>query len=169
MDSAQAYGTILTPPSSKPRFGFAPAPQLVSSMSGPILLPRTFFTVDLGDAVYVVTFGTEDQKKLPLSMHRSIATNNRLKIRGFHSFVRRKNCRLATRLPCAKLRSQFSKAIRANKELMTPQNSVLIANVVRQILRGMVALNAKGVPKDRPEINAEFLRVLANYLCDVLD
>jgi hypothetical protein len=48
---------------------------------------------------------------------------------------------------CHHLRTQLSKAIRARKKSMNVRDSVLIANVVRQILRGMVTLYTEGVPK----------------------
>jgi AcrR family transcriptional regulator len=66
------------------------------------------------------------------------------------------------------LRIRFSEAVQAKKPSLTPERAMLIANIVLQIIRGMMVLYAEGVPRDRPQINAEFKRLLANYLGDVL-
>jgi AcrR family transcriptional regulator len=67
------------------------------------------------------------------------------------------------------VRIRFSEAFQAKNPSLTSERAQLIANVALQLIRGMLTLYAEGAPKERPRINAEFKRVLANYLGEVLD
>jgi AcrR family transcriptional regulator len=66
------------------------------------------------------------------------------------------------------LRMSFSKAFRARKPELKPERALLIATVVLRIIGGMLTLYVEAAAKGRPAINAEFKRVLANYLAEVL-
>jgi AcrR family transcriptional regulator len=63
---------------------------------------------------------------------------------------------------------QFAKVFEARNPTLTKARTLFIANVVIQLLKGMMNLYAESRPKDRSEVRAEFKRLLSSYLEDVL-
>jgi len=66
------------------------------------------------------------------------------------------------------LRSQFARAFVAKNPALTRERALLIANVVVQIMKGLISLYASMPMRDRDMVNAEFKRLLAHYLDDAL-
>jgi AcrR family transcriptional regulator len=66
------------------------------------------------------------------------------------------------------LRMHFAVAFRTIQPTLTEQRALLVANVVVQIVKGMMSLYVEASPKDRLAITSEFKRVLADYLGDIL-
>ena len=66
------------------------------------------------------------------------------------------------------LRDQFARAFIAKNPALTRERALLIANVVVQILKGLIALYAAVPPRDRAMVMTEFKRMLKDYLDDVL-
>ena len=66
------------------------------------------------------------------------------------------------------LRAQFSRAFIAKNPALSRERALLIANVVVQIMKGLVALYASTPARERELVTAEFQRLLADYLGDVL-
>jgi len=67
------------------------------------------------------------------------------------------------------LRVQFSKAFIAKNPALSRERALLIANVVVQIMKGLIALYATMPMRDRVMVIAEFKRVLTDYLDDVME
>jgi AcrR family transcriptional regulator len=67
-----------------------------------------------------------------------------------------------------KLRFQLWQAFSERKSDLTEEDGILIANVVVEIIKGCMAVYGDASPKDRKEVLAQFKKVLANYLGDVL-
>jgi len=66
------------------------------------------------------------------------------------------------------LRVQFSRAFIAKNPALSRERALLIANVVVQIMKGLILLYASTPVRDRVMVIAEFKRVLTDYLDDVL-
>jgi AcrR family transcriptional regulator len=66
------------------------------------------------------------------------------------------------------LRDQFSKAFIAKSPALSQERALVIANVVVQIMKGMISLYAASPTRERAMIIAEFKRLLTDYLDDVL-
>jgi AcrR family transcriptional regulator len=75
-----------------------------------------------------------------------------------------------TRDPSARqnLRDQFSKAFIARSPKLSRERSLLIANVVVQIMKGMIWMYAAVPAREHDQVVSEFKRVLTDYLDDVL-
>lgn len=66
------------------------------------------------------------------------------------------------------LRDQFSRAFIAKNPGLSRERAFLIANVVVQIMKGLISLYAASPVRERASVVAEFKRVLNDYLDDVL-
>ena len=66
------------------------------------------------------------------------------------------------------LRDQFSKAFTARRPDISRERALLIANVVVQLMKGLISLYAATPVRERSAVIAEFQRVLTAYLDDVL-
>lgn len=66
------------------------------------------------------------------------------------------------------LRDQFSKAFIAKNPELSRERSLLIANVVVQIMKGLISLYAASPARERSAVTAEFKRILTVYLEEVL-
>ena len=75
-----------------------------------------------------------------------------------------------TRNPVArqKLRDQFAEAFIKKNPALSKEKALLAANVVLQILKGMVTLYAEASTKGRTDVIAEFKQVLLSYLDKLL-
>jgi hypothetical protein len=66
------------------------------------------------------------------------------------------------------LRSTVADAFRSKNPLLSPERSLLAANVVVQIVKGMTTLWREAEAKSRDLVAAEFRKVLTSYLQRVL-
>jgi len=66
------------------------------------------------------------------------------------------------------IRAQFSKAFMARNQGLTRDRALLIANVVVQLMKGLVSLYAATPLRDRTAVINEFKLVLTLYLAEVL-
>ncbi len=66
------------------------------------------------------------------------------------------------------LRAQFSRAFMAKNPSLSRERALLVANVVVQIMKGLVAIYATTPAREHALVSAEFKRVLTDYLGDVL-
>jgi AcrR family transcriptional regulator len=66
------------------------------------------------------------------------------------------------------LRDHFSSAFMAKNPELSSERALLIANVVVQIMKGMISLYAAMPKRDRAMVSAEYRRLLVDYLSDVL-
>ncbi len=66
------------------------------------------------------------------------------------------------------LRVQFSRAFIAKNPALSRKRALLIANVVVQVMKGLISLYAATPLRDRAMVIAEFKRVLTHYLDEVL-
>jgi hypothetical protein len=62
----------------------------------------------------------------------------------------------------------IANAFRAKNPSLPPEQSILIANVTLQIIRGMMTVYAEAEPKGKALVVAEFKKVLTLYLGSVL-
>jgi AcrR family transcriptional regulator len=67
-----------------------------------------------------------------------------------------------------KLQALFVGAFQARQPRLSAGRALLITQVVFQFLRGMMELYGERPLADRPEISAEYQRILTRYLGDVL-
>ena len=66
------------------------------------------------------------------------------------------------------IRVQFSKAFMARNPEISRERALLIANIVVQLMKGLVSLYAATPPRDRTAVINEFKLVLTRYLAEVL-
>ena len=66
------------------------------------------------------------------------------------------------------IRDQFSRAFIARNPALSHERSLLIANVVVQIMKGLISLYATMPTRERVLVIAEFKRVLTHYLAAAL-
>ena len=66
------------------------------------------------------------------------------------------------------LRDQFSRAFIAKNSELSRERAFLIANVVVQIMKGLISLYASSPVRERSAVTTEFKRILTAYLTEVL-
>ena len=66
------------------------------------------------------------------------------------------------------LRDHFSRAFRARNASLSSERALMVANVVVQLMKGMISLYAAMPKRDRIMISDEYKRLLKDYLQDVL-
>jgi AcrR family transcriptional regulator len=76
-----------------------------------------------------------------------------------------------SRAPAAKraLRGAFAAAFRVKNPSLSEDRALLAAKIALALAGDMMALYAEAGPRERPMVSAEFKRILALYLADVLN
>jgi len=67
------------------------------------------------------------------------------------------------------LREHFASAFMAKNPALSSERAQLVANVVVQIMKGMISLYAAMPKRDRAMVSAEYRQLLADYLKNVLE